>query len=306
MNILLTGSSGQLGQELTPRLEKLGSVTRVDHAAPPDDRETVRQDLADLRQLEVLLNRVRPDIIVNAAAYTAVDRAESEREQAFVVNADLPGCLGGWAQRNSAWLIHFSTDYVFGGDAKRPYRESDPTGPLNVYGESKLAGEWAVTSSGCDHFVLRTSWVYSGHGNNFVLTMLRLAKERSKLSVVSDQIGRPTWARNLADATASLAFRLTGESRAGVRSGLYHYADADAVSWFDFARSIFSIGVDFGLLERMPLLTAVRTAEFPQKAERPLYSVLDASSITETFGVRPRGLQESLRACLEDIRINEQ
>ncbi|MGD2127977.1 MAG: dTDP-4-dehydrorhamnose reductase [Lysobacterales bacterium] len=306
MNILLTGSSGQLGQELMPRLRKLGSVTRVDHAASPDDRETVRQDLADLHKLEALLNRVRPDMIVNAAAYTAVDRAESEREQAFVVNADLPGCLGGWAQRNGAWLVHFSTDYVFAGDADRPYRESDPTGPLNVYGESKLAGEWAVTSSGCDHFVLRTSWVYSGHGNNFVLTMLRLAKERSKLSVVSDQIGRPTWARNLADAAASLAFRLTGDSGAEVKSGLYHYADADAVSWFDFARSIFSVGVDFGLLERMPSLTAVRTAEFPQTAKRPLYSVLDASLITDTFGVRPRGLQESLRACLEDMRINEQ
>ncbi len=152
--------------------------------------------------MEILLNRMQPDLIVNAAAYTAVDRAETESEAAFRINAELPGCLARWYARNDRLLLHYSTDYVFSGEAREPYREDAPTGPLNVYGESKLAGEWAITASGCRHLVLRTSWVYSGHGNNFVLTMLRLARERPTLSIVADQIGCPTWARNLARVSA--------------------------------------------------------------------------------------------------------
>jgi dTDP-4-dehydrorhamnose reductase len=306
MNILLTGASGQLGQELTPRLEALGSVMRLDRDVAPDDRQTVRQDLGDLHKVEVLLNRTRPGLIVNAAAYTAVDRAESDRDSAFAINADLPGCLGRWAGRNGAWLVHFSTDYVFDGSADRPYRESDATGPLNVYGESKLAGEWAVQSSKCRHLVLRTSWVYSAHGNNFVLTMLRLARQRPKLSVVGDQKGRPTWARNLAAVTVSLAERLVGKDSVAVTPGLYHYADADAVSWFEFAQNIFNMAAETGLLNRIPLLDAVPTSEFPHVAERPLYSVLDSSLITETFGIQPCGLRESLQTCLEEMHTNEQ
>ena len=204
MNVLLTGAAGQLGQELWPRLASLGHIEAVDRLAVSGERKVRAADLSDLNRVEIMLNRSLPDLIVNAAAYTAVDRAEDEPEAAFRINAELPGCLARWAARNGRALVHYSTDYVFDGKGDSPYAVGDPTGPLNVYGESKLAGEWAIQSSGCRHLILRTSWVYSGHGNNFVLTMLRLARERSSLSVVSDQVGCPTWARNLAGVTRQM------------------------------------------------------------------------------------------------------
>ena len=305
MNILLAGSSGQLGQELLPQLRELGEVTGVDRSVAAGDKRTVSQDLADLNRVEVLLNRTRPDVVVNAAAYTAVDRAESESVAAFRLNAELPGCLARWAERNGRFLLHYSTDYVFGGDAERPYRETDPTGPLNVYGESKLAGEWAIASSGCRHLVLRTSWVYSAHGNNFVLTMLRLARERPELSIVSDQTGCPTWARNLAAVSRRLLERARGDGGAEDVSGLYHYCDGDALNWYDFARAIFDTAHELGLLERLPVTRPVPSSEFPQIAKRPLNSVLDTTAVRETFDIEPAGLQASLRTCLEQLVLND-
>ena len=298
MNILLTGASGQLGQELLPQLQQLGSVTLVDRAVGPGSQETIKQDLGDLNRVEILLNRMRPDIIVNAAAYTAVDPAEDDKESAFGINAELPDCLARWSERNSRLLLHYSTDYVFSGDASQPYSELDPTGPLGVYGESKLAGERAITSSGCKHVILRTSWVYSGHGNNFLLTMLRLARERPSLSIVSDQTGCPTWARNLAGVTRRVI------SHPGPQ-GVFHYCDGDAVTWFEFAHAIFSAAMRAGLLERMPEMTAVRSVDFPQKAERPLYSVLNTSKIREVFGIEQEGLHQALQSCLEEMAENE-
>ena len=297
MNILLTGASGQLGQELLPQLEQLGEVISVDRTPFPGLKNMQVQDLGDLGRLETLLNRTRPDIIVNAAAYTAVDLAEDEREVAFNVNRDLPQRLARWCHLNHRLMVHYSTDYVFDGQSPRPYLESDKAGPLGVYGESKLAGEQSIIESGCRHIILRTSWVYSGHGNNFLLTMLKLAGTRPSLSIVNDQVGRPTWARNLAEVTRLVIEQLG----AGQLSGIYHYCDRDVVSWYDFAVEIFRIAREAGLLTKVPETTPVASAAFPQKARRPLYSVLDTARIQQQFGISPASLEESLRACMKDI-----
>lgn len=302
MRILLTGASGQLGQELLPGLHALGEIIKVDRTVAGQDRQTLRQDLGDLNRVEILLNRLHPDLIVNAAAFTAVDLAEDDHVSAFRINADLPGCLARWAQRNGALLVHYSTDYVFSGAARAPYREGDPTGPLNTYGESKRAGEWQVAASDCRHLLLRTSWVYSGHGNNFVLTMLRLARERHSLSIVADQVGCPTWARNLARVTAQMIAEVLRDATAARRWGIWHYCDSGAVSWYDFAQAIFAAALSAGLLERLPEVTAVPSSGFPQAAERPLYSVLDTSAIRRDFGVEPAELGPSLRACIDEMK----
>lgn len=301
MNILLTGAGGQLGRELAPLLAPLGRVIAVDRAPGPG---LLEQDLGDLDRLQQLLDRLRPELIVNAAAYTAVDRAETEAVAAYRVNAELPAGLAAWAAGNDALLLHYSTDYVFAGDARRPYREDDPTGPLNVYGESKLAGEKAVADSGCRHLLLRTSWVYSGHGHNFLLTMLRLARERASLRVVNDQLGRPTWARNLARVSAALIGRVSADAGGAPRRGTWHYCDSGLVSWYDFAGMIFAAAVDAGVLQQAPELNAVGSDDFPQAAERPRYSVLDTTRIREEFDIEPAGLEASIRACIGELGNN--
>jgi len=305
MNILLTGAAGQLGQELLPRLQALGQVTQVDLTRAPGPAETLQLDLSDLSRVEIMLNRVRPDIVVNAAAYTAVDLAEDNTATAFRVNAELPGCLARWCERNGRFLLHYSTDYIFSGEAGSPYREQDPPGPLGVYGESKLAGEVAIAGSNCRHIILRTSWVYSGHGNNFVLTMLRLARERPSLSIVSDQKGCPTWARNLAGVSKKVIASVLSGNTGSVPEGIYHYCDGNAVTWYEFADTIFTIAMQAGILQKMPEMKAVRTSEFPQKAKRPLYSVLDTSKIRGELGIEPAGLEHSLRACIREMAENE-
>jgi dTDP-4-dehydrorhamnose reductase len=301
VTILLTGAAGQLGQELLPRLLRLGKVFAVDRTALPGVRDLHVQDLGDLNQVEILLNRIRPDVIVNAAAYTAVDLAEENSELAFQVNQGLPERLAQWCSLNNRMLFHYSTDYVFSGKSDRPYVESDPTGPLGVYGESKLAGERSIAQSGCGHVILRTSWVYSGHGNNFLLTMLKRARSRPSLSIVDDQVGRPTWARNLAAVTADLMGQLISGPAEVRPSGTYHYCDRDAVSWYEFAKEIFSVALDTGLLQGAPQTLPVPSAEFPQKAERPLYSVLDTARIENECGVSPAGLRQSLETCIKEI-----
>ena len=247
MKILLTGASGQLGQELLPLLAPLGEVTtvdyRVDSALSP---QCLKMDLSDLNRVEILLNRLRPDLVVNAAAYTAVDGAENDSLPVFRMNADLPGCMARWTERNHGFLLHYSTDYVFDGEKGQPYQEHDQTGPINVYGESKLAGEWAIAASKCRHIILRTSWVYSAHGNNFVLSMLRLARERPSLNIVCDQTGCPTWARNLARVSAEVTGQVLKRKSETERDGLYHYCDSTEITWYDFARSIFTTAGDAG------------------------------------------------------------
>lgn len=301
MNILLTGAGGQLGRELRPLLAELGTVTAVDRSAA--GLEGVRElDLADADRLDRLLQEVRPGLVVNAAAYTAVDRAEREADAAFAINAGLPGRLAGWSNDHGAFLLHYSTDYVFSGEADRPYREDDPTGPINVYGESKLAGERAVADSGCAHAQLRTSWVYASHGQNFVRTMLRLAGERDTLRVVDDQFGRPTWARSLAQASMQLLAGRVGDGTVPSLHGTWHYCDSGALSWYDFARSIFRLAAELDLVERVPEIVPVSSDAFPQVAERPQYSVLDTSRIGEDFGIEPPGVETSLRACLQQMK----
>jgi len=305
MNILLTGSAGQVGREIRPLLARMGEVTCVDRDSGTGGGPVVLRDLGDLEGLESLLDRLQPDIIVNAAAYTAVDRAESDAETAFRINADLPGGLARWSERRGSLLVHYSTDYVFSGEASHPYRETDATGPLSVYGESKLNGERAVAASGCRHAVLRTSWVYSGHGNNFVLTMLRLAREHASLSVVDDQVGCPTWARNIARITIQVIAQMTSGAAGSRSHGTWHYCDSGVVSWYDFMRAIFDTALAAGLLDKAPQTRAISTAEYPQAAMRPPYSVLDTSAICREFGVEPADLGDSLRACLEELRQDD-
>jgi dTDP-4-dehydrorhamnose reductase len=217
----------------------------------------------------------------------------------------MPACLARWSDRNGRLLVHYSTDYVFDGNANRAYTEHDTPGPLGVYGESKLAGELAIAASKCRNVILRTSWVYSGHGNNFVLTMLRLARERPNLNIVSDQTGCPTWARNLAAVTQHVIARMISADGKDLPGGVYHYCDGDAVSWYQFAQKIFVTAMKAGLLQRLPEMKAVRSSDFPQKARRPHNSVLDTSRISEVFGITPAGLDASLMTCIGEMAKND-
>jgi dTDP-4-dehydrorhamnose reductase len=262
LRILLTGATGQVGWELRRTLAPLGEVK-------PFDRFGL--DLADTPPLVATVRALQPEVIVNAAAYTAVDKAETERDLAFAVNATAPRVLAEEAKRIGALLVHYSTDYVFDGGKADPYVEEDATRPINAYGASKLAGEQAIQASGCRHLILRTSWVYGPRGKNFYLTMLRLAKERSELKVVDDQRGVPTSSLEIARATATLLDK-------GAQ-GLYHMTAAGETSWCGFARAI---------LERAGIATPVvpiRTQDYPTPAARPPNSRLDCSKLRAAHGV---------------------
>lgn len=298
--ILLLGRSGQLGWELARTLAPLGPV----HAAARTDL-----DLADGEAIRALVRRLKPRLIVNAAAYTAVDRAEAEPERAFAANATAPGLLAEEAARLGVPFIHFSTDYVFAGDgmrdaggAVRPYREDDPARPLGAYGESKLAGERAVLAAGGVALIFRVAWLYAERGRNFLLTMLRLAAEREEVRVVDDQVGCPTYARLVAEATAQV-LAASGPARgfAGLaeRRGLYHLAGEGAVSWHGFAAAIFAELAASG--RRTPRLIAIPTAEYPTPAKRPAYSCLDAGLARQTFGLALPHWRTGLALCLETL-----
>lgn len=309
MNILLTGAAGQLGTELQRTLQGLGTIHLADRVAPeglsPGQGEFSILDLADSDAVTALLQALNPAVVINAAAYTAVDQAESEPDLARAVNADAPAAMANWCAAHDAILVHYSTDYVFAGDQQRPYRESDATAPINVYGETKLAGEQAIGSSGCRHVILRTAWIYSSHGNNFLRTMLRLAGERPELSVVNDQHGCPTWARNLARVTRQVAEHLLGNPDQPGASGVFHYCDSPATTWYDFAQLIFQAAEEQGLLDKAPQVKPVSSAQFKTAAKRPQYSVLDTGKIRQTFGVRRSDLATSVEACLEELQNNE-
>ncbi len=302
MNILLTGAAGQLGSELLPLLSARGSVAATDRVKPVSaSGDWLEQDISDGGKLEALLNRLRPGLIVNTAAYTAVDLAEADPEMAFNVNAELPARLAAWAKRNDSRLIHYSTDYIFDGKASRPYLETDLPNPQNVYGDSKLAGERELETSGCKHAILRTSWVYSSHGKNFVLSMLELARKGVSLKIVDDQHGCPTWARNLALASDAVieTWQTSGTSSC---KGVFHYCDDRSLSWYEFAGLIFSLAVEAGLLNKVPDLIPVPSSEFPQPAKRPEWSVLDTSKISKVFNISAASFESSLEAVMNEIK----
>ena len=301
MNILLTGAAGQLGSELLPLLSARGNVTATDLAVPPvSSTRWVKLDISNIEKLETLLKQLRPDLIVNTAAYTAVDKAESEVETSFAVNAALPECLALWAKQNDARLLHYSTDYIFNGNSSVPYVETDSPDPQNVYGASKLEGERVIQVSGCRHAVLRTSWVYSSHGKNFVLSMLELARKGLSLSVVDDQRGCPTWARNLALASDGV-IESWQSSVTESPDGVFHYCDDQVLSWYDFAHAIFRCAVAAGLLDKEPDLTPVPGSEFPQPAKRPQWSVLDTQRIADVFNIQSVSFGQSLQAVIDEI-----
>ena len=275
MNILLLGANGQVGWELQRSLAPLGNL----HAA---DRS--QADLEHPDRLMVLVDQVQPDVIVNAAAHTAVDRAESEPELAHAINAEAPGLLARLAAERGAWLLHYSTDYVFDGSGTRPWTEDDATGPLSVYGRTKLAGEDAIQASGARHLIFRTSWVYASRGNNFARTMLRLAAERETLRVIDDQIGAPTGADLIADVTAH-ALR---QAMAQGITGTFHLAPAGQTSWHGYAQ--FVLEAARRLKPEVPLkvqtVEAIPTTAYPTPAQRPLNSRLDTTRLQATFGLQ--------------------
>lgn len=262
-------------------------------------------DLADLDGLRAALDRIQPDLIVNAAAYTAVDRAEDEPDLAMRVNGKAVGVLGEWAARHDARVLHYSTDYVFDGAAQRPYREDDGPDPVSAYGRSKLAGEFALRASGASYLILRTAWVYAPRGHNFLRTMLRLAGESEVLRVVGDQIGAPTPAELIADVTAQIAPRWfnvdQGDMTAHSLDGVYHLTAAGETSWYEFARAILVRALHRGLLARVPEVQAIKTNEYPTRAQRPAYSVLDTTRLRETFGVQLPDWREGLDGVFEDV-----
>lgn len=283
MSILVLGANGQVGFELLRALSPLGPLECCTRSGRlPGLARCHALDIADPEAVVALVERLRPRVVVNAAAYTAVDRAEDEPELAFKVNAEAVGALAAACARHRAWLLHYSTDYVFPGDSARPLQEEDATAPLGVYGASKRAGELAVQGSGCPHFILRTSWVYAARGQNFLRTMLRLAGERPQLSVVADQRGAPTPARWIAAATAALLARTDLESHQGE---LLHLSAAGECSWHEFACAIFEEAAAAGLVAAAPEVRAIGTADYPTKAKRPAYSRLDNARLKQRHGL---------------------
>jgi len=241
-------------------------------------------DLADFDGLTTALTRVSPDIVINAAAYTAVDRAEDEVELAQRINGEALRVLGAWAAQHAARVIHYSTDYVFDGGADRAYREEDAAHPVSTYGRSKLAGETALRESGARHLIFRTAWVYAARGQNFLRTMLRLGAERDTLRVVDDQIGAPTPARLIADITAQVV-KQWRRDETPARDGVYHLVASGQTSWCGFARAIFERAQAAGLIGQAPTVQAIRTDEYPTKAARPAWSVLDTAKLRDAFDI---------------------
>jgi dTDP-4-dehydrorhamnose reductase len=306
MNILLTGASGQLGTELFPLLSAKGQLTTTDRSPPLGAQQNwLKMDVANGAEVEQLLDRLRPSLIVNSAAYTAVDQAEDEPTVSFDVNAEFPGRLARWAKHNDALLIHYSTDYVFDGTASSPYLESQLPDPQNIYGKSKLAGEQAIKSSGCRYTTLRTSWVYSSHGKNFVLSMLNLARKGISLKVVDDQIGCPTWAGSLARASDAVIEHWQ-KPATEKPNGVFHYCDDRRLSWYEFADAIFQIAFKAGLLDSPPELSAIPSSDFPQPAKRPAWSVLDTKKIADVFNIHPASFEQSLKAVIDEVSTREQ
>ena len=295
--ILLTGAAGQVGRELRRSFAGFGDLTAV-------DRESL--DLSAEQQIRDTVRRLHPDVILNAAAYTAVDRAESEPGLASAINTLGPAILAEEARETNALLVHYSTDYVFDGSKSEPWTESDPPHPLNIYGATKLAGEQAIRDRGGRFLILRTSWVYGPHGRNFLLTMLRLGRERDRLTIVDDQIGAPTSSIEIADATrAVVEGALAGRFGSPEEwTGLYHLTCAGSTTWFGFAQAIFARARH--LLPAKPLeLIPISTSEYPTPAKRPRNSVLSNALLTNRFGIRPAPWEVALDKAISLLKRSD-
>lgn len=287
MRILLTGVNGQVGWELQRTLAPLGEVIAADRS---------RLDLADTAGIRRSVDAIAPDLIVNPAAYTAVDKAESEPELASAINAAAPGELALAAAARGIPLVHFSTDYVFDGKKTGAYTEADVPNPLGVYGATKLAGEQAIQRAGVSHLILRTSWVYGLRGRNFLLTMQRLARERDTLAVVDDQFGAPTWSRMIAEGTALVVTRWLDRADPAATSGVYHLSCGGRTSWHGFTAAILAHLANGD--EKLARLTAIPTAGYPTPAARPANSQLDCTRLATTFGMRLPDWETALALCL--------
>lgn len=294
MKILLLGKNGQVGWQLQRALAPLGEIVAL-------ERKDAGGDLADPQGLAAAVRAAKPQVIVNAAAYTAVDKAESEPQLARLINTEAPAALAREAAASGALLVHYSTDYVFDGSGSAPWQESDATGPLNVYGATKLAGEQAIAASGCAHLTFRTSWVYAAHGDNFIKTMLRLAATRERLTVIDDQKGAPTGAELIADVTAH-AISQTLQQPA--KAGLYHLTAAGEVSWFDYAQYVLALARQArpqGVKTAAGGVQPIASSQYPAAARRPLNSRLDTRRLQAVFGLTLPHWQAGVARVLEEI-----
>lgn len=286
--ILLTGKTGQVGYELERSLQGLGEIIALDRS---------QMDLANLAQVRDVIRQIKPNLIINPAAYTAVDKAESEPDLAMRINGEAPGVMAEEAKKLGAAMIHYSTDYVFDGSKTSPYLETDPTCPINVYGATKLAGEQAIQAAGIPHLILRTSWVYGMRGNNFLRTILRLAQEREELRIVADQYGAPTWCRTIADTTAHIVSLAKGAQDARAwwqqRSGIYNLTAQGQTTWYGFAQAILENAV----ISRKPILTPIATQDYPLPAKRPTHSAMSSEKLISVFCHLP-DWEAALKLCI--------
>jgi dTDP-4-dehydrorhamnose reductase len=294
MKILLLGKNGQVGWELQRALAPLGELVALDRHAI----DGLSGDLADLDALRTTIRQVKPDVIVNAAAYTAVDKAESEAELALRVNGDASRLMAEESALLGAWLIHYSTDYVFSGEGSTPWQETDAVAPVNQYGASKLAGEQAIIASGCKHLIFRTSWVYGARGNNFAKTMLRLAKDRDTLSVIADQVGAPTGADLIADVTALAIRQVLQQPQL---SGLYHLAASGEVSWHGYASHVIAFAQANGEQLAVTAINPIDTTAYPTPARRPLNSRLNTQKLRDNFSLHLPDWQSGVTRMLREV-----
>lgn len=294
MKILLLGKNGQVGWELQRSLSPLGELIALDRHAV----DGLCGDLSNLDALRATIRQLKPDVIVNAAAYTAVDKAESEAELSNRVNGQASQLMAEEAAALDAWLIHYSTDYVFSGQGSTPWQETDAVSPVNQYGASKLAGEQSIIASGCKYLIFRTSWVYGARGNNFAKTMLRLAKERETLSIIDDQIGAPTGADLIADVTALAIRQVVGQPQL---SGLYHLAAGGEVSWHGYASHVIAFALDSGEQLVVKAVNPIDTSAYPTPARRPLNSRLNTKKLRDNFSLHLPDWQSGVNRMLREV-----
>lgn len=295
MTVLLFGGNGQVGTELRKLFAGSPELVVTTRSGTVDGMECEAADFDRPQAVKSILERVRPDLVINAAAYTAVDAAENDADAAWRANAEAPAQVAAWCAVHGVPLVHYSTDYVFDGQGSQPYREDDATAPLGVYGASKRAGEEAIIGSGAPYLIFRTAWVYASHGKNFLRTMLRLGAERERLGVVADQIGTPTSAALIARVT------LQALQSGQLQSGIWHLVADGQTSWHGFAREIFSQAQAAGLMEKIPEVVAITTADYPTPAARPAWSCLDNRKLKADFGISLPSWEQELARVLAEL-----